>query len=67
MMRALKPTLAFYALLLGLLIPQAVFAQYAISTVAGGGPNNLAALTASIGYPGGVALDSSGNTYLADY
>ena len=32
--------------------PQVLLGQYAISTVAGGGPNNLAALTASIGYPG---------------
>lgn len=46
--------------------PQVLLGQYAISTVAGGGPNNLAALTASIGYPGAVALDGTGNIYIAD-
>jgi hypothetical protein len=46
--------------------PQILLAQYAISTVAGGGPNDLTALKASIGYPGSVVLDGSGNTYIAD-
>jgi len=49
-----------------LLAPQALIAQYAISTVAGGGPNGLAALNSSIGYPGSIAFDSGGNTYIAD-
>ena len=59
--------LAFLALMLGWLVPHALFAQYAISTVAGGGPNNLSALNASIGYPVGIAFDASGNTYIADF
>ena len=46
--------------------PRFSLAQYAISTVAGGGPNNLAALSASIGYPGSIARDAAGNTYIAD-
>ncbi len=54
------------ALALVLFTPHALLAQYAISTVAGGGPNNLTALNASIGYPGGVALDAAGNVYIAD-
>ncbi|MGB9285136.1 MAG: hypothetical protein WCB59_14085, partial [Candidatus Sulfotelmatobacter sp.] len=54
------------ALALGLFAPHALLGQYVISTVAGGGPNNLTALTASIGYPGGIALDSAGNAYIAD-
>ncbi|MFZ0807054.1 MAG: hypothetical protein WAN03_12755, partial [Candidatus Sulfotelmatobacter sp.] len=41
-------------------------AQYAISTVAGGGPNNLAALNASIGHAVSIAVDPQGNTYIAD-
>ncbi|HTZ45974.1 MAG TPA: hypothetical protein VMH20_00175 [Verrucomicrobiae bacterium] len=44
----------------------AASAQYAINTVAGGGPNNLAALSSSIGYPAGIARDASENTYVAD-
>ena len=37
-----------------------------ISTIAGGGPNNLAASSSSIGYPWAVAVDSAGNTYISD-
>lgn len=59
------PRLSSLALALVLLAPQASLAQYAISTVAGGGPNNLAALKASIGYPGSVAFDGVGNAYIA--
>ena len=46
--------------------PQILLAQYAITTVAGGGPNNLAVLNASIGFPGSVVLDTAGNAYIAD-
>ncbi len=53
-------------LALVLFAPQVLLAQYAISTVAGGGPNNLTALSASIGYPGGIAFDATGNAYIAD-
>jgi protein gp37 len=52
------------ALLLG--APAALNAQYAISTVAGGGPNGLPALSSSIGFPGGIARDGLGNSYIAD-
>jgi Bacterial Ig-like domain (group 3)/NHL repeat len=37
-----------------------------ISTIAGGGPNNLPASSSSIGYPWAVAVDSAGNTYISD-
>jgi sugar lactone lactonase YvrE len=37
-----------------------------ISTYAGGGPNNLPALSASIGIPEGLAFDDSGNLHIAD-
>ncbi len=59
-------TLVLVALALVLFVPQVLLAQYAISTVAGGGPNNLTALNASIGFPGSVVLDAAGNTYIAD-
>jgi sugar lactone lactonase YvrE len=58
--------LSSLALAVGLFIPQALVAQYDISTVAGGGPNSLTALNASIGYPDSIAFDSAGNTYIAD-
>jgi trimeric autotransporter adhesin len=41
-------------------------AQYSINLFAGGGPNGLPALSSSIGNPGGVAVDASGNIYIAD-
>ncbi|MBI3722074.1 MAG: hypothetical protein HY248_05925, partial [Fimbriimonas ginsengisoli] len=42
-----------------------VLAQYVIQTVAGGGPNNVPAVQASLSYPWGVATDSSGNVFLS--
>ncbi|HTZ98302.1 MAG TPA: hypothetical protein VMB18_17995 [Terriglobales bacterium] len=59
-------TLFSVALLLALLAPQFSYGQFSITTVAGGGPDNLPATHASIGYAGGVALDGAGNTYIAD-
>ncbi|MGO8794943.1 MAG: hypothetical protein ACLQLC_08980 [Candidatus Sulfotelmatobacter sp.] len=56
----------FIAFALLSITPKFSQAQYAISTVAGGGPNNLAELSASIGYPASVAFDAHGNTYIAD-
>jgi sugar lactone lactonase YvrE len=46
--------------------PHFSYGQYSISSVAGGGPNDLNALHASIGYAGSVARDAAGNTYVAD-
>ena len=46
--------------------PSALRAQYAISLVAGGGPNGLSPLASSLGFPGGIAQDSTGNIYIAD-
>jgi hypothetical protein len=43
-----------------------VQAQQTINTVAGGGPNNLPALSSSIGIPVGIGQDSTGNIYVAD-
>ena len=47
-------------------LPVAAQAQNNIVTVAGGGPNNVAALSASVGLPVGVAQDSNLNLYIAD-
>src|SRR5208283_2314347 len=66
MRRQNSPFLFSVALALVLFAPRVSLAQYAISTVAGGGPNNLTALNSSIGYPGSIAFDSVGNTYIAD-
>ena len=54
------------ALAFVLAAPQFLLAQYDISTIAGGGPNGLAALSSSIGYPSAIAFDSTGNAYIAD-
>ena len=43
-----------------------VQAQYTVSTIAGGGPNHLPILSASIGFPGSIAFDAAGNSYIAD-
>src|ERR1700675_685998 len=51
-----------------LLVPavRAQNAQNTITTVAGGVPNNINALSVGIGYVGGIATDSSGNLYVSD-
>ena len=46
--------------------PEVSLGQYSISSIAGGGPNNLSALHASIGYPESIAFDSTGNAYIAE-
>jgi hypothetical protein len=60
------PKSFFIAITLVLFAPRLLLAQYAVSTVAGGGPNNVAALKASIGYPGSIVFDAAGNSYIAD-
>jgi trimeric autotransporter adhesin len=58
---------------LKLLVPVAImlsvrlsFGQYSITSIAGGGPMNVTALSASIGYAGSIARDAAGNSYIAD-
>ncbi|MGO9087873.1 MAG: hypothetical protein ACLP6G_16360 [Terriglobales bacterium] len=66
-MRSLNPAASFCLLLAAALwAPQLALGQYSISSIAGGGPNNLPAPNSSIGYAASVALDGSGNTYIAD-
>ncbi|MGA7969252.1 MAG: choice-of-anchor D domain-containing protein [Terriglobales bacterium] len=54
------------AILLPKLIAPVLFAQNNVETIAGGGPNNLPALKSSMGYPTGVAVDGTGNLYVAN-
>ena len=56
----------FTALIILGIISSAAHAQNNIVTVAGGGPNNVQALSASVGLPVGVAQDSHSNLYIAD-
>ena len=50
------------------LVVQSVLAQGAniITTVAGGGPDNVPALSTNIDNPTGIAVDILGNVYVAD-
>jgi sugar lactone lactonase YvrE len=59
----------FSVLLLALLLVSlpALAQQDMISTIIGGGPNNIPALHANLYTPDGIALDSAGNYYIASY
>ncbi len=59
--------MVFAALVFVVFAPQMLLAQYAISTVTGGGPNGLTALNTSVGSPVGIAFDAAGNVYIADF
>jgi trimeric autotransporter adhesin len=61
-----KVRLTVIAILLSGLIAPEVWAQNTVETIAGGGPNNLPALKSSMGYPTSVAVDGSGNVYVAN-
>lgn len=55
----------FTFLATALLLPAMAAAQHRIETYAGGGPDGVAAIAAAIGLPTAVAVDSSGNTFIA--
>jgi hypothetical protein len=55
------------ALLLTVLVSLPGVAQDIITTVIGGGPNNMPAIDANLYSPYGVAVDASGNFYIASY
>src|SRR5271157_1114124 len=52
-------------LLTGLLLTLPAFAQDVISTAIGGGPSDMPALDANLNLPASVAVDSTGNYYIA--
>jgi len=58
-------TSASALLLLAVLWAQPSAGQGIITTVAGGGPNNMNAASASLANPSAVAFDGSGNLYIA--
>lgn len=58
-------TSLFVFLLTALLFALPALSQDVISTAIGGGPNGMPALDANLNQPYGVAVDSSGNYYIA--
>src|SRR5579863_7976375 len=56
---------ALFLLLLVLMSPGIARTQSVISTVAGSGQENVSGTTANPGFASGIALDASGNVYLA--
>jgi sugar lactone lactonase YvrE len=61
-------SIAIGALSLVLFTPSfAVPAERIITTVAGGGPDHVPALSANLDSPSSVAVDSQGNLYIADF
>jgi len=57
---------SFAVAVLSLTLATPAFAQNAVTTLAGGGPASIAAKSASIGHPMGVASDKMGNLFIAD-
>ena len=60
-------TMSAFLLLAALLVSLPALAQDVISTAIGGGPNGIPALDANLYNPYGVAVDTSGNYYIASY
>ena len=56
-----------FLLLAALLVSVPTLAQDVITTAIGGGPNGIPALDANLYNPYGVAVDGSGNFYIASY
>jgi len=62
----LKHTVFFAAVAAFWFALPALLAQNTVQTFAGGGPNKLPALKASLGFPASVSMDAAGNLYLFD-
>ena len=61
----MRRVITLFVLFLTLGLARSANAQDIITTVAGGGPNNLPAVSANVN-PEGVAVDAAGNFYIAD-
>ena len=62
-MRTHQSAVLGFAVLL-ILHPAFLFGQHTVTTIAGGGPTNLPALSACLGTPTSVAADPSGNVFI---
>src|ERR1700752_2949711 len=60
-------TTSAFLVLAALLVSFPALAQDIISTAIGGGPNGIPALDANLYNPYGVAVDTSGNYYIASF
>jgi trimeric autotransporter adhesin len=58
--------LFYLCLVISLALLAAQASAQVLTTLAGGGPNNVAALSAPVGQPWAVARDQAGNTYISD-
>ena len=62
----MRRVITLFVLFLTLGLARSANAQDIITTVAGGGPNNLLAVSANLDEPLGVAFDAAGNLFIAD-
>ena len=62
----MRRVITLFVLFLTLGLARSANAQDIITTVAGGGPNNLPAVSANLDEPLGVAFDAAGNLFIAD-
>ena len=62
----MRRVITLFVLFLNLGLARSANAQDIITTVAGGGPNNLPAVSANLDEPLGVAFDAAGNLFIAD-
>src|SRR5688572_3694665 len=60
-----RRTVSLAAALLLSLTAWAAEGQHRIETYAGGGPDGVDAIAAAIGFPTAIAIDASGNTFVA--
>ena len=62
----MRRVITLFVLFLTLGLARSANSQDIITTFAGGGPNNLPAVSANVDSPVGVAVDAAGNLFIAD-